>query len=384
VAFIIMSEQSESVLSPSRLAEELSTHWGVSATCHLIELDHCSDSQSTAASVRIRELLGVLQIRQHRFYRPFMQPTTREALRSLIGQLRPGLLFVHKLAAMLPVLSLAGISPRPAIVFDLDDVEHRAGFRALRASPTYPSKIVDYMGLLAFIKAESAGTRLADFTLVCSAIDKRYLSRLMCYGQIEVLPNTVDIPQCIEPEESARPDSRALFIGDLRYEPNAVAARHLCDNIWPLVRDRYPQAELIIAGKLPPEHGFTLDLPGISFTGFVEDLDQLYQSCAIVCCPITFGGGTRVKLCEAAAFGKAMVSTHIGAEGIDFSDGVNILLRDGHKEFAEAVVSLFEKPQLAKDLGQAARRYAIEHLDARQGASRLAGQMAGLLEEAES
>lgn len=117
-----------------------------------------------------------------------------------------------------------------------------------------------------------------------------------------------------------------------------------------------PEARLLIAGPNPeliPE--FALNPANVEFTGFVESLHSLYKRSRVACCPILAGGGTRIKIIEAAAYAKPIVATTIGAEGLDFVNGQEIFLRDNAAGFAEACVKLLRDEELGKKLGLAAR-----------------------------
>src|SRR5262249_5552633 len=103
--------------------------------------------------------------------------------------------------------------------------------------------------------------------------------------------------------------------------------------------------------------------PGVEFTGFVDDLEALYQQSRVVCCPVLAGGGTRIKIIEAAACGKPIVSTRIGAEGLEMVDGMELLLRDEPKSFAEACLRLLKDSTLCNKLGYAARAAVIRYYD---------------------
>jgi glycosyltransferase involved in cell wall biosynthesis len=118
---------------------------------------------------------------------------------------------------------------------------------------------------------------------------------------------------------------------------------------------------LIIAGSFPDRiPSYRAGTQGIKFAGFVKELDDLYRQSRVVCAPILSGGGTRVKIIEAAAYGKPIVSTRIGAEGIELQDGIEILLRDDSKSFAEACIRLLNDHTLSKRMGVAARSMAIK------------------------
>lgn len=96
----------------------------------------------------------------------------------------------------------------------------------------------------------------------------------------------------------------------------------------------------------------------VIFTGFVDDLQSWYRRARVVCCPIHYGAGTRVKIIEAAAHAKAIVSTRLGAEGLNFEDEREIILRDAPAQLAQACVRLLGDPQAARQLGRAALQKA--------------------------
>ena len=126
--------------------------------------------------------------------------------------------------------------------------------------------------------------------------------------------------------------------------------------IFPLVQRQMPEARLIVAGGMPERvPSFRSPPPGVEFTGFVPDLDKLYAGSRVIACPVTVGGGTRLKLVEAASYGRPMVSTRLGAEGLAFEDGREIVLRDDDEGFATACVQLLRDDAECARLGEAAR-----------------------------
>jgi glycosyltransferase involved in cell wall biosynthesis len=131
-----------------------------------------------------------------------------------------------------------------------------------------------------------------------------------------------------------------------------------------LINRELPNATLIIAGD-PPERipSYGSGIRGVSFTGFVKDLNSLYGQSRVVCAPILSGGGTRVKILEAAAYGKPIVATCIGVEGIQMQDGKEIFLRDDPKSFAEACIHLLNDHALCDRVGMAARSAATRKYD---------------------
>jgi len=148
-------------------------------------------------------------------------------------------------------------------------------------------------------------------------------------------------------------------VGYFQFAPNALAADILVRDIWPLVHARVPGARLIIAGRHPEVlKSYPATDPSVTFAGFVDDLAELYARVPVVCCPILDGGGTRIKIIEAAAHARAVVSTPLAAEGLTFRDETDIVLRDSAEGLAAACVRLLQDPSLAVRLGLAARERA--------------------------
>lgn len=264
---------------------------------------------------------------------------------------KPDLVFVSRLLAM-GALMRTGVRPA-RLFFDFDDVEHRKLIRTTREPPHGPGRLLYATHVPPLLLAERRAARMADATFVCSDEDRRYLQRVGMGRGIEVVPNGLPVPPRPSPPCA---DPTILFLGTYGYEPNAAAAQRLVTRIFPLIQRTVPEARLIVAGGLPERiASFRSPPPGFTFTGFVPDLDALYAESRVIACPITVGGGTRLKLVEAASYGRPMVSTWIGAEGLAFEDGREIILRDDDAGFAAACVNLLHDDAACAQLGLAAR-----------------------------
>lgn len=269
---------------------------------------------------------------------------------------KPDFIFAYGLASMSPVLLSS--QPRPPVLFDLNDIEHVALVRGVDRRWTWRQKITQYSRLPALWWGERQAVRRAHAAFVCSETDRRYLTSLWRLPGIAVVPNAVRtakrLPVAKEPT--------VLFLGTYGYKPNVDAAVFLIERVWPRVYQAMPQARLIIGGGSPESiPGYTSEIPGVAFTGFVDDLESLYRQARVVCAPILSGGGTRIKIIEAAAYGRAIVSTRIGAEGLDLRDGHELLLRDDPEPFAAACLDLLGDAALCERLGSAAYASVQEH-----------------------
>ncbi len=172
-------------------------------------------------------------------------------------------------------------------------------------------------------------------------------------------PRAYVIPICVDPQETpvikrtAQPH-RVTFLGGLHWPPNAAGIVWFAREVWPSVRAACPDAVLTIIGKSPPKE---LDGrgEGIEVTGYVDDPMPYLKETAVFIVPLHAGGGMRVKILDAWAWGLPVVSTTIGAEGIDCRHGENLLIADTATGFATAVQQVMTDCQLARSLANACR-----------------------------
>ena len=268
-------------------------------------------------------------------------------------------------------ISLHSVSPvlltskkLPPVFFDLDDIEHVKFRREIGQPPFWMGKLFYYLHIPALMLGERRVVRLARKTFVCSDLDRNYLSRLFNVRSVVSIANSVDIPERISDTVNSK---QLLFIGTYSYAPNIAAAEFLIDRVWPLVRKSVPDARLLIVGNRPENiPSYQAQPEGVKFSGFLSALDEAYNDTQVVCCPVLSGGGTRLKIIEAAAYGKAVVSTRVGAEGLEFQDDHEIIFRDGEAGFADACIQLLKDPERCRELGSHARDKTISLYDREQ------------------
>lgn len=174
--------------------------------------------------------------------------------------------------------------------------------------------------------------------------------------------NSTVIPICanpaqITPVQQAETRHRITFLGGLHWPPNTEGIVWFAKQVFPQVRDHIPHAVLTIIGKNPPAG---LDNRGIEVTGYVPDPAPYLAETAAFIVPLHAGGGMRVKILDAWTWGLPIVSTTIGAEGIDTSPGTDILIADTPHAFAHAVIQVFQEPVLAKTLAQNGRQTVVD------------------------
>lgn len=186
-----------------------------------------------------------------------------------------------------------------------------------------------------------------DQCIAVSEIDRDLLLAENPNLQIEVVPNGVDTELHTPlPYEAADPS--VMFVGKMSYPPCTDAAVYLGDTLFPKLQKRIPELELWLVGREPVPEVTRLESPRIHVTGQVESVVPYYERSQVALVPLRSGGGTRLKILEAMALGRPVVSTAVGAEGLDVTDGENILIADDPDEFIEKTYQVMTDEALRK------------------------------------
>jgi glycosyltransferase involved in cell wall biosynthesis len=223
--------------------------------------------------------------------------------------------------------------------------------------------------------------READGVYLCSAADEQRLLDQVPEARTAVIPNAADIEYYKPRPTDPPPDGRTVvYFGLLSTIPNVDGVTHFVQDIWPHIAEAHPEARCKIIGGRPPPSLQALAGPRVELTGFVPDLRPHLAAAAAIVVPLRLGGGTRLKIVEAMAMGKAIVSTTLGAEGIEAVSGRDILIEDEPAAFAGAVNRLLADPSLAARIGQSARLAALERYSWSGAAEALEGFYRRILE----
>jgi sugar transferase (PEP-CTERM/EpsH1 system associated) len=222
-----------------------------------------------------------------------------------------------------------------------------------------------------------------DRCTTVSEIDRRLLLKANPRLRVEVIPNGVDIQKYIPlPAETTTPT--LLFIGNMGYPPCVDAVLYFSREIFPRIQRTINEAELWIVGRDPRPEVLQLNGDGVHVTGRVEDVIPYYRQSAVCVVPLRAGGGTRLKILEAMALGRPVVSTTIGCEGLDVVDGEHLLIADSPEQFAEKTVRLLTDQHLYRHISANGRQLAEARYDWDQIAGRLMGVYAEMLEKRNS
>jgi polysaccharide biosynthesis protein PslH len=199
--------------------------------------------------------------------------------------------------------------------------------------------------------------------LTCSDEERVLLQTRCGVDHVTVIPNGVDIDAHAAEESdvvahgSGPPGERIVFVGRMDYHANVEGVRWFSRHVWPRIRARRPGAIFQIVGGHPVPAISRLARAGeIEVTGFVTNVRPYVQEASVVVVPLRVGGGTRLKILEALALSKPLVSTTVGAEGIEAVPDRDLVIADRAEEFADEVVSLLSQPERREALGDAGRR----------------------------
>jgi sugar transferase (PEP-CTERM/EpsH1 system associated) len=204
--------------------------------------------------------------------------------------------------------------------------------------------------------------RRFDTVIAVSKDDCEQMRKEYAVDNVFEVPTGVDTDFFTPSGRETIDPRNVVFTGSMDWLPNEDAIRYYTDQIMPLIRRSLPDVTLTVVGRNPYPGLLELSRkdPSIVVTGRVDDVRPYMERAAAYVVPLRIGGGTRLKIYEAMAMEKAIVSTSVGAEGLPVTDGKEIFLADTPEEFAAAVVNLLTSPSLAKEVGGQARRTVVE------------------------
>ncbi|MFH1277258.1 MAG: glycosyltransferase family 4 protein [Candidatus Eisenbacteria bacterium] len=290
-----------------------------------------------------------IRIARHRY------PAVEREVKRLLARGGFDLVLLDSLftAYLIPLLRRA--APRTPLVLVDHNVESSLFERYLAGKP-FPVRAAGRLELARIRRAEGKGAGEADRVLVLSGRDREELGGLAPGARIHVLPPGAPV----RPGEAIPPPERpgiVLFLGSYRWAPNREAARWLADAVFPIVRRAVPSAELRIAGDDPNGTVGDLHRPesGIHVLGRVDDAAETVRAAAIFVVPLRVGGGVRLKILEAMANERPVVSTALGVEGIPCRNGEHLLVADDAESIAGGIVSLIRDEGAAASIARAGR-----------------------------
>ena len=293
-----------------------------------------------------------------------------KALDRMIASFKPDIIQFEGLELGTYLLKIAERRPyAPRLLFDDHNAEYVLQLRA------FETDITELRHAHTAVYSRLQAERLRHFErLVCQAadavscvsrLDARALAELALV-EVVTVPNAVDVSHYEQQAEfpHVMQEPAILFAGKMDYRPNVDAALWLVDQVMPYVWQKEPEARVYIVGKNPHARLDRLrSMDRVVVTGFVDDMLPYLKQATVCTVPMRIGGGTRLKVLEALAAGKALVSTILGSEGIELENGKHALLADTEDGFANSILLLLSDDKRREALGQAGQTFVRENYD---------------------
>jgi sugar transferase (PEP-CTERM/EpsH1 system associated) len=251
-------------------------------------------------------------------------------------------------------------APTPKVIFT-HNVEAAIWRRHYEVAANPVWKAISWQEWRKMEAAERRYLRLADHVLTVSETDRDAFAAFLDPAKLTVIPTGVDV-NYFQPMPVAELADSLVFTGSMDWLPNEDGILYFVDAILPLIQRQCPQISLEVVGRSPSRklQALAEREKSMRLTGWVEDIRPFVARTQVCIVPLRIGGGTRLKIFEAMAMGKAVVSTSVGAEGLPVRHGENILLADTPDDFARSVISLLRDSDQRERLGASARALVQE------------------------
>ena len=246
--------------------------------------------------------------------------------------------------------------PAPVIVIDSHDVGYDLARQVATSSAPFGQRIHARFNWRKLAREELAAYSAADGVCVCSTADQKRLAADAPAATTVVIPNAADVDTLQPRATDPKPDGRTvLFFGLLSTVPNVDGVVYFLREIWPRIIAARPEARFVIVGGNPAPAIQAHAGPGVIVVGPVDDLRPYMASADAIVVPLRLGSGTRLKILESWAMGRPVISTSLGAEGLEAVPGRDLLIADDPGAFADAVLRVLSEEELAESLGRAGR-----------------------------
>jgi glycosyltransferase involved in cell wall biosynthesis len=251
------------------------------------------------------------------------------------------------------------------IVLRAHNVEHRI-WSDVTQDMSGPKKWLLQLFQRKLQKAELEVLQQVDAVATISEVDTRWFREHEPSREggshVVTIPFGLDVQQC--PHQSmGTPPNHVLHLGAMDWAPNIQGVSWFVEEVWPRVRAHVSDVELTLAGRNMPESWVSDDNRGLHVVGEVEDARSTYDTPCVVVVPLHAGSGMRIKLAEALAAGRPIVTTTKGMEGLDLTHEEQVLVGDNAEDMSAHVCRLLQDPDFAVKLGARGRDWALKHLD---------------------
>jgi sugar transferase (PEP-CTERM/EpsH1 system associated) len=304
-----------------------------------------------------REQLTALFASMPRSVRYFHTPESLAELRSVLEN-QPYDLLVCDEICMTPYVEGLQVHARTPRLVIRHKVDHLHYYETADYRSWGKQKLLDLTEARRLKHFEESKMPTFQGAIVCSEEDGRVVSQQGRNLPVSVIVNGADVDYFTP---RPRPDTAptVLMLGTMHYYPNIDAAQHFFHTMYPALRSAIPDVQVLIVGHSPPPEIQQLStLPGVTVTGSVPDVRPYMARSWIMVVPLRLGGGTRLKIVESMAAGLPVVSTTVGAQGLDVRDGEDLMLADDPQEFVRKCVQVLRDPDLRTRMADRGRTLA--------------------------
>ncbi len=250
------------------------------------------------------------------------------------------------------------------IVLRAHNVEHQIWERHIQGESRVSRKWYLQIQNQRLKKFELNAIKQVDAIVPISKVDEDAFKALGFEGKMITCMTGVDINGYRQISVPIKNRS-VFYIGSMDWMPNQEAVTWFIKNCWPIIRKEVPEARFYAGGKGMPLHFFHITEPGVTIIENVSSAPAFFMEHEVMVVPLLSGSGIRIKIIEGMSYGKAIVSTRVGAEGIGYTDGKNILIADDPEQFAASVIHLLTMPEQRLKIETEALNYATNHFDNR-------------------
>ena len=248
----------------------------------------------------------------------------------------------------------------PSVLFQ-HNVESEIWRRHTETASHPAEKMMYGLEFRKMVRYEASAVRRFQHVIAVSENDRRLMMQWVEGDRITVVPTGVDLRQYAPAASAPEPGPVVTFVGAMDWEPNVDGVEYFCGGIWPAIKAEVPEARLRLVGRNPVSRVGKWASDAIEVTGRVPSVVEYLRQSAVVVVPLRIGGGTRLKIYEAMATAKAVVSTTVGAEGLDVHHGRDIILADDARSFSHAVIMLLCDRDLRQRYEKAAAETAARY-----------------------
>ena len=269
-----------------------------------------------------------------------------------------------------PYVQLIRRHSQAKVILRAHNVEHLIWRRVAQSTPNLLKR--SYLKHLSLTLRAYELEHVNDYDgVVCiTQADADYFRQNGCRRPITSIPFGVTPPEPMENHDT--PEANSLFhIGAMDWIPNQESIAWLLNEVWPMVHREVPQAHLYLAGRKMPQRWMKASIDGVTVVGEVDDAMEFIRGKQINIVPLLSGSGIRVKIIEAMAAGKVVVTTTVGAQGIDYTNGQNLLIANTPEEFASQIKRCLSDPDYCRNVGEAAAQLIREQYNGQKLANEL-------------